>query len=462
MSIVILTSCKKDDLTLPVIPYFDNNLTIATYPENASTENSYRTKPYLAFNKYFDYAYKYPSDVAEYYKLIFDSTYISDASGQPLQLITNFNSTKDTLFFNTDNSFTANSNYSIKFFYHIDVKRDQNHDFERLMKNGEPFQGTFESSFGIKDYNFSVDTSNVAYAYPWPYQYHFLKDETNEGVLLLKDNQEYDLYFMDATFKVRFYSPTGLICENDVTFNYATRKYKFLIPTESFENRTIYKVEFKMIDNKSKEETIFLAYHFRTSKFNSFAEKINTVFNVQLDESFQYNGVYHLSRSFKIEEPFDIAEGKPYEGLIQFDASIDTLNPWMKNHFLWFYNGLKTSQFKLSRSDKPIGIPPTNNIVFSSEYLSPLLNETQINNNASDDYNQTQQTVIYKLGDSPFTSDYFYIRNKALNGQNLNDWEKQLINYSWKNFYLGNYFFRIKYVVDNKTTSFTEWHCMFY
>jgi len=126
-----IISCKKEDNTLPTIPYIDPNLKITVYPKNGSLDNSFKTKPYLAFSQSFNCTYEYTSEVAKYYKLIFDSTYISDTSGQPLQLLTNFNLTKDTLFFNTDNSFTANSNYSIKFFYHIDVKRDQNHDFER-------------------------------------------------------------------------------------------------------------------------------------------------------------------------------------------------------------------------------------------------------------------------------------------------------------------------------------------
>ncbi|HBI81389.1 MAG TPA: hypothetical protein DDY04_05500 [Bacteroidales bacterium] len=453
-------ACQKEDEPIPPvppIPFFDVNLSITPYPENGASNLSFQTTPILAFSKRLDYEY-FDSQNSIYVKLVFDSTYIVNSNNQKVNTIPTFNSIKDTLRFISTEGFTANNSYTIKFHYHIEAKRNKTDKFEVLQQDSVPFAGLFESSFGIKDYIFSVDTSNVEYAYPWPYQYHFLKDETNEGVLLLNNNQEYDQYFKNATFKVRFYSSAGLICENNVTYNPADRKYRFLIPTESFENRTIYKVEFKMIENKSKSETIFLTYHFRTSKFNSFAEKLNSITSDKMLFTWSNYDDVLPTKVFSIDEPFDIAEGEAYTGLIRFDASSDTLNGWMKDRFFWFYNNLaKNPQLKLDRSNYPICIPPTNNIFIVNNYLTPLLNQQQILSGIANDYNISTQQIEWRLNES-LIEDYSKIRNQAVLLQNTNQWAWEVLyNFNPGIRFWIQYQYEIQYVVDSRITSSSKW-----
>ncbi|BDX38643.1 hypothetical protein CYCD_19980 [Tenuifilaceae bacterium CYCD] len=456
-----IISCKKEDNTLPTIPYIDPNLKITVYPKNTSTNNSFRVRPFLAFNKRFNYTYTYPSGAANCFKLIYDSTYISDASGQPLQLPTNFNSTKDTLFFNTDNSFTANSNYSIKFFYHIEVKRDIDSDFEILMKNEVPFQGKFESSFEIKNYIFSISTSYLEYAYPYPYQYHFLKDETPNGELKFNNDQENDLYFKDATYNVRFTTPSGESWESNATYNVSNRKLEFQIPRNLLTNQTIYKLEY-LVSSPQMAQTVFLTYHFRTSKFNTFEEKMSTAKEFAYYNSYVSQGVYILMLRFKLDEGFDVIEAMNYTGLLRFEASIDTNMAYFKKYNN-FYTGLSSRGYFLNkRNDRlpAINIPPSNGITITCSVI-PLLTQSQISQGFANDYGEKVIWFESKDLQLTFSEDVNYVRNIIIsNFVNcvLPAWESDIVNNSfYSSINIGTYIpFEIMYTTGDKLTSTIE------
>lgn len=463
----LFSSCKKTEEDVPV-PFFDVNFIVTPNPIGGISDVSFLTEPYLAFNKKVDFEYNSYSPLCKY-KIIIDSSWVCNVDEQLVQATKTYSLTKDTIKFKPVDGLVANMSYKIKLQYHIEIKKPDSDKYENLLQDGQPYHASFESSFSTRVYNFSIDTSNVEYAYPWPYQYHFLKNETTRGVLKMKANQESDLYFKNATFKVRFSSLTGQSWLNDATYNLSERKYIFTIPSDNLENQKIYKIEYIMVNNSNKSESVFLTYHFRTSKFNRFEEKINSVYNLSDKQKFIGQGIAYLYKFFSINEPFDKAEGKEFIGLVRFEALADQSNTWMVNFFK-FYDGLKTHKNRYNWNGNyynrniNVEVPPLNAISLEKSDLVSNLTPQQIIDNTALDNTNSSQKIVHFLS-------YYYVndwtRTRELifqYGTNIDEWEAYYRDFRLFGLkYNEYYYFKIKYIAgDQVTYTSSDWSIYYF
>lgn len=445
-------------------PYFDPSFVATAHPAAGSTLNCL-LNPYFTFSHKIDFLYL-NAELNRNYKICIDSAGLYASNFQSLPSNVVYGSLKDTLRIKPTNLLDGSSEYKLKLKYHIEVKGKNTETFQILKKDGTPYYGRVTSSFCTISQTSAIDTSYIEYAYPSPYQYHFLKNETTRGVLKLKtisksrSNGKVILNATGSTFKVRFSTLTGQSWTSDATYNSSEQKFVFQIPSSNLENQMIYKIEYIMVNGGI--ETAFLTYHFRTSKFNTFEEKLNSESNAvsilyAISEHLDYPG-----RRFDMQEPFDNAEGKRFNGLVRFEALSDRSCKWFYDLDSLFYSGLKTSQFKIQwRSNKLINTPPTNAIFFKSEYLAPLLSQEQIVNGVAESRNSGRQEALYCLTyycQKDYNDIYTQISNAINSNKPLNDWEKGFLRVPYYELYFfTNYNLNIKYVCGDIVTTTKKW-----
>ena len=444
-------------------PYFDPNFVVTVHPSNGLILN-YLLIPYFTFNHRIDYLYL-SSELNRKYRILIDSAGLYNSNYQSISSQIVYGASKDSLGFALVNLLDASGGYKMKMKYHIEVKDKNSETFKILKKDGVPYYNRVASSFYTSSEPLAIDTSYIEYAYPSPYQYHFLKNETARGVLKLKlksKSSASGIMSINSTvsiFKVRFSNTSGQSWVSNVTHTPGERKFVFQIPTSELENQKIYKIEYIVVSGGT--ETVFLSYHFRTSRFNTFAEKFNTING--LWDGQRYDSGIELARFFKMAENFDIAEGRKCNGLVRFEAISNSSKFF--NLFDWFYNGVKSSQCILQRqnSDKLIMIPPLNAIILDQTKLSNLLSEQQINSNNATDVDIVENRLSYLLS-KYFTSDFYAAKSQLYQATDINSWEQELLQTPFKDLTI-DYPNQIKilYVAgDVVTYTNTNWALTYY
>jgi len=440
--------------------YFDPNFIVTTHPANGS-ELNYLMSPYITFNKRIDELY-INNDIDRKFKVCIDSAGLYSSSLESVMSGLVYSSAKDTLKLIPSELLATGGEYKIKLKYHVEVKDKSSNTFEILKKDGVPYCGRFLSSFTTNSLAYVIDTSDIEYAYPYPYQYHFLKNETTRGVLKLKINTKSALFSKGSSFIVRFSSLTGQSWDCDATYNIQERKFIFHIPNINFENQKIYKIEYIVFNDKKGVGETFLSYHFRTSMFDTFEQKLASINSIEYARlsigSGCWNGfVKIIIKHFNIQEGFDFAEGKAYSGLVRFEAYRDPSSPWVYEMFQFYDLFEKSSLDKNFRPRTPIHIPPTNAIALNSDYIVPLLSEAQINSGIAPDAGKTFQRLEFNLVRN-YTWDYCLIMNAvyALKNPTLND--NQLKSASYTGVYTGSpYKFYIYYNAGDSITYKGDW-----
>lgn len=452
------------EFTVTDYPFFNPNFTAIQYPVNGTT--SILLPPYYTFSHNIEKLYPY-EQLKLNYRICIDSAGIYSQQGQPISSTFQISSSKDTLKIIPNQLLSYGNNYKTSFKYHIEIKKGSLNEYQLLKKDGKPYYGRIQNNISIDGSNFSIDTSQVEYAYPWPYQYHFLKNETTRGVLKLKNSTKQNFNAKGFTFFVRYTSTLGESWDVNATYDPANLKFIFQIPSDNLENQKIYKIEFIAMDAK-KSLSVFLTYHFRTSMFNTFEEKINSIFysrNGFLSlycPCIDYIGSVMLLKHFRIQEVFDKAEGKAYDGLVRFNAYRDTSSRWVYRMYEYYDNFEKSTVDKNFRSNSPIKIPPTNAIKFNSNCLAPLLNNSQINSGIADNYigaddnfQRLEFDLIFQL-----QSDWCTISKLVNQIQSPNQYD--LIIRKYENYYGGYsggvpYKFHIYYYAGDLITYTGDW-----
>ena len=140
--------------------------------------------------------------------------------------------------------------------------------------------GDRPSKFGMKD---------LYESYPLPNQRYFMRQNDNgsqvKGFLGLRQDLSY-LFNDDKTVYVCFMDEGGFLVSAKPASGYATGQYgkasakvTFDIPAE-LKNNKIYELRLVAADSKHKSalgEVLFGGFYFKTSKFNSFKEKLNSL-----------------------------------------------------------------------------------------------------------------------------------------------------------------------------------------
>ena len=232
------------------------------------------------------------------YKPVLESIAIQGVS---TQLVWNKDSTQVT--FKHGDALSPKSQFTIKIVSHWALYK--NNVWQVVNWQTADLREIKESSFNTGDGKATIDATNIKYAYPIPNQYHFFPKEYSQGFLRLINGQSY--LFTDSGFDtwVEFQTSSSSITQS-IAYDINKNQITYSIPNGLL-NETIYTTSFKRKNKSTGEVSVIHQYAFRTSKYNTFAEKVNSFdLTATVLRGLQIPWrVHYLKHDFKSGEYFD-------------------------------------------------------------------------------------------------------------------------------------------------------------
>jgi hypothetical protein len=355
--------------------------------------------------------------------------------------------------------------------------------------NGKAATEMREATFTTGDAPGYIPLSNVQYSYPLIDQYNFYPQETDKGYIKLQQGQP-DLFKTsdDWTQLARFSTASGEKME--FPFTYTDAKISFILP-KGMTNNTIYSFEVINIPKRSalavdanvqeaslaientgvemrnrsatgtltilKEKSIFVT-HFRTSRFNRFLEKINSM--PVSEGAFYpiYPDIHQIVSRMEGAEVFDkyeIQRSEKFDRLVQFEA--DLSNRWY-SQFMGplVYDGYPYADATVQhRPAELLGVPPVRAISLQQLNGGQLLTPAEVQNNMSMGTSRSSSIVNNMVFE--VYQDYYELKQKAAYlSQWRNDaWIHRMLGGGFRAIMPGTYKLNIRYVLPGtkETTS---------
>lgn len=421
-------------------------------------------------------------------------------NGVPVSGSTKLNSKQDVIsFISTD---VLPPNAPLKTYVKIQWEELKNGAWEIMTKeNGSPeIQDSF-TTFTTGDAPDHIPESNVMYSYPIRNQYNFLKSESPIGYIQLQRGQPYLFENPNNEWKLnaRFKSPNKETREISYSYNISTREVLFSVPSE-LANETVYSLEFKkvpsMVRNEDRNsntttqmsgvvkipkntlsETVskdverdIYATAFKTSKYNSFSDKIDgsgslqSMFDITTGNLTIVGGKYNASETI---DEFELkGSGEYIAPMITATAQPD--NVWYSNHLypLIYQHYPNNGNCSITHRDTAIyGLQPMKAIsIYTPQTINGYkLTEVQVKASSAPT-KQGQLMFAYKLANEAY-KDFFDLRNQAINKflnfgtSSLPLGAQKLIMGQFPDMMTGNqYKLRLRYMLPGKNiiTSFKD------
>jgi hypothetical protein len=346
--------------------------------------------------------------------------------------------------------------------------------WQPVISDGEVVKEISETSFVTGPEPDYIPPHNVLYTYPVENQMNFYQSEVNYGFIQLNQGQPNLFAANDSIIRKARFKSTSHQTDFDYTYDNNTRTVNFNTPVNlqndkiyafmlvnipAFENAQVdenvedvsenitgdngqgnVNINTKDIEGDLKlmqEKEIYSSY-FKTSKYNTFTEKMNAL---SISPPFSWvimNGVHKIGVQMGGNEYFDRFE---LEGTDEHDALIKILtdndNTWFNNHsYPLIYcplpgNSCSTnypSDVNINWADRPdiVGIAPVRTSFLSLYPVSlPQLTESDIENDFAkiDAYS----TYLTNIMDYYHYKDYENLLQQAAN-HSLNNSNQALIN----------------------------------
>jgi hypothetical protein len=319
--------------------------------------------------------------------------------------------------------------------------------FQPMYQNGKLATEKEERSFttgGAPNY---IPLTNIEYAYPLVDQKYFLEEEYNKGYIQLKRGQDYlfDDPIWETAVKIREAGQNqGLSSTfaynnsaNEVSYNLPDMKqeknYAFAIvskntqvtqnSTEATSTTNIntddndLNVTTNNASNISKEGEIErIGYAFATSKYKTFANKMNAINNQSYNFGVVYSDVIYLSNTINSQEAFEVVDltGTVYSGNKPLIKASSTLQD--------DYFGIDISpniyqsyplggKYELTnRSIAELGNPPARALPLNTYYMMSIENEVN--------QEWTKQNFPFKYNlPLVYKEDWMNLYNQIINDQ---------------------------------------------
>lgn len=329
--------------------------------------------------------------------------------------------------------------------------------WQPVVYDGARVEEVVESTFETGEAPDQIIPSNIEYSYPVTGQYNFYPEESNRGVVQLKKGQQY-LFTPSSEWmqKIRLSNPdTQTYSDFDFVYKAEEKRIEFTLPGDiglekvyqleilniPRQNKVAMDANVKSVErnlsNEAGETTVtskkvegqvnlieiksLYRSNFRSSKYRTFEEKINSL---SLSNSFTIDqGVnrFRLSAYFRGEEFFDSHELNLIPELspaLILDADLES-SPWYKEDvYPIVYEGYPLLGFvKLSRDTSIFGVPPKRSVVITqtkSDYwlgtnepplVSANLGISTLNNDLmltmTDDYYTLQSQIANLIVEHP-------------------------------------------------------------
>jgi hypothetical protein len=357
---------------------------LAQLPENNSEQQSVVTYPLVIFKESFDAPITLTQGGASYRAIVDEATVLLGT--EKIAVTEQWSTTRDSLLLQPAAILQGQTTYSIQVKSHWEVQR--NAAWVPVKQGGEVLYSINTTTFktGTLGDVTQLLPENIAYAYPVELQYYFLQDEYSKGYLMLRTELQNSLVKIAGgeRLEARFTSPGKTEIKTPIAFDESTRTLSYDMPT--LENQTIYTVRYVKVLVGGNEKEMYRT-SFRTSRYNTFLQKMNAFTNAKAYSWMVANGVDEIkSRFTNNDESFDDAEIKtntlPHSstavlhygvGLIQFEAQPG--NKLYDEAYDVMYKGLATGGLNLRwRQVEPVGAPPKYAIYMLQGTANPITN----------------------------------------------------------------------------------------
>ncbi|MEL6835481.1 MAG: fibronectin type III domain-containing protein [Bacteroidota bacterium] len=306
----------------------------STQPNENDTEDvDVFSRPQVTFNLPIGDIFELRDDegnLTQYRPSLYEFDITNVATSEVVTGTINWNDNNDVVVLTPYDILTGYTEYSFSVRVRFEKRPEGSSSWSVLLdENNTPLEQTAEFSFttgGAPDY---IPHHNIAYSYPVIDQFNFLKSESGNGYLQLKQGQPY-LFKSEASFaldaadwnqELVFYQNNGEASAGSFSYNNSTRRVAFSIPSSSLANNTVSQIalmnkpvvassdevdenvaeleqellsyqndesdgeyttivveakvaESQLTDLKEKD---FYSAHFRTSLYNTFNEKMDAL-----------------------------------------------------------------------------------------------------------------------------------------------------------------------------------------
>jgi hypothetical protein len=358
--------------------------------------------------------------------------------------------------------------------------------------NGEKLKKTYSYKFSTAKAPEYIPPGNVAYSYPTINQYNYYQNESREGYIKLKQGQS-ALFApsQDWNQVVRFATSTRAV---DLPFTYvASAKELRLNMPNDFTNGEVYTLSvvnvpksiLSSIDTnvdttrtasselgigvrersaqgtiKEVQEKEIYKTQFRTSKYNTFRDKVLSVNPSTGWRDPIMTGVHAIGSNISGPEPFseeEIVGINNNPPLVQMEADLNNV-PWYNDKvFPLVYEGYPVNGiFRIrpeNRNPDILGIVPTKSVFLYQYPYRIKLSESELTTGTVA-LPSTVGRIDYYLAYYMFY-DYIDLANQAANyvvGRGGNDRINMLITTPFPVITLGNYWVNIHYTLPGRNT----------
>lgn len=326
----------------------------------------------------------------------------------------------DVMNFQPQETLAPNTEYKVRVTVSFQEYKGNNH-YETVMINGKKAVEIEERTFVTGVAPTYIPKENIEYAYPVLEQQNFYKSQNPSGYVQLKKGQSYLFENEDWDTQVHFISKMGSVVAPDFNYNRSKNRIHFTLPdlqpqqqynirivsrskqisktTEQQVNTSVNRTidahyddnvqdnqysfrQHKASVQSTKGESERLSYQFRTSKYNTFQQKIQA-FNIQRKLAIKPDGssdVLLLQNEMNTDEIFDLAEleGTPYsqnQPLLQTEALLDDAYASIfKNYIYNNPQAMAIVQKENGATRNGVGFPPKKSIIIGNFYPTRLKN----------------------------------------------------------------------------------------
>jgi hypothetical protein len=377
------------------------------------------------------------------YKIILEKFTVSDESGKKIQGKLEWADTKDRVTFMPDDILPPKTR--LKATVEISFQEKISGMYRDIMLDGKKALETLERNFVTANAPDYIPLKNIEYAYPVVNQKQFYKGESNNGYIQLQRGQDY--LFDNTKWKstVKFIDQNGKSSLAKFSYNTAENKVVYTLPkvhketaytmsvistskapkgesgtatvteTKDYgENNTI-QIKKNTAGTILKEGEIErIAYEFKTSKYKTFADKINAIkvenglagkISGSSDMLFLYN-VVGTYEGFEVLELIgnQFTENKP---LVTYDAILDDAYYTQDIQPLVYANYPISGVYTFKQRNVAIqGTPPVRALLKDTKYL------TSLEHNVNKSYTQNSFPFTYDLP-QVYKGDLIDLRNQA-------------------------------------------------
>ncbi len=359
-----------------------------------------------------------PEDEGDrFYRVVLERFDVLNKEGKAIDGTIKWNNTKDVASFVSADILPSEQDFKVA--VEVSFQERINGVYQTIKVDGKKAVEYEERKFTSGTAPSVIPLHNVEYAYPVIEQQNFYKKEHPQGYLALKRGQDY--LFDDGKWN----SSVFFISDNKdairVDFNYNTKDNKINYTMPKLDNKQQYRMaivsyplnteidtkqlqgresnpdemaentmeintkEAKLKVNAATSQVERLAYNFRSSRYNTFAQKIKSIRPSKNNWGKLASDLIYLTSRINANEPFDLAEltGNAFteQPLVNIKATLS--DSYFKEQVapVVYNNYPLDGQFYLRRDDarktggqepENIGIPPSGAIPVLSSYLVNL------------------------------------------------------------------------------------------